>query len=304
MDYTYSDFDFNTALNGYPVVVMNYADEVFKSFPDDGNIQHIFIGKFEKINTQTYIIKLNGVACRFDMYGRCIDDTSFCGCFGSDTSVGLHSLKGYHLSLVDGTASLYKGSSSGITDTVSGETVNVDISSLEPRDEFAMAALKLLIGSNDMNDCNTGKMIYLCRKSYEWANCMLTAAAEVRALDTSVSSDTDAVKVGTLNSNTEKLMNNIYIMLKNLNNTMKSSLIKDDNTPYMSNLEGLSSNLTSIKTNTANAASSLSGTLDVDVNNTVDTNVTNKVTSTVEGTVDVNVTNTVTTTSSSTPSAS
>ena len=46
MDYTYSDFDFNTALNGYPVVVMNYADEVFKSFPDDGNIQHIFITSF------------------------------------------------------------------------------------------------------------------------------------------------------------------------------------------------------------------------------------------------------------------
>lgn len=58
----------------------------------------------------------------------------------------------------------------------------VDLSKMQPRDEFAIRVLNALIDKIDKPEQqDDGNILYTCRAAYRWANGMMAAAAEARS---------------------------------------------------------------------------------------------------------------------------
>lgn len=103
-----------------------------------------------------------------------------------------------------------------------GATKQILINNLTPRDEFALQALRgILSHVEDPASLSDSEMNYFCEQAYQWAANMMSAAANVRAVvqdNTSAVAATEPVK--SLDSNTEKLLNNISIQLGNINTSV------------------------------------------------------------------------------------
>lgn len=135
------------------------------------------------------------------------------------------------------------------------EEISIDV--LQPREYFAMEAMKSIIGTmEDPLYCTTFTVEEVVNKSFEFAQAMMTKAAEVRAAtkedDTSEKIEVDKQNITSV---TDKILFNIQAALDDLYKTVKD--IKE-------------------------------GSLKVDLES-----VNGSVPTTVENTVDVNVTNTV-----------
>lgn len=58
----------------------------------------------------------------------------------------------------------------------------IDLSKMQPRDEFAIRVLGELIGKIESpENVDDGNILYTCRAAYRWANGMMAAAAEARS---------------------------------------------------------------------------------------------------------------------------
>lgn len=91
------------------------------------------------------------------------------------------------------------------------------VSSMEPRDYFAMNALNaMLINMESPESKDDATCLMYSRAAYRWAQAMMIAAADSREGTSTSSSSTTTVEVksGDLQSNIEKLLYNITLYLK------------------------------------------------------------------------------------------
>jgi hypothetical protein len=110
----------------------------------------------------------------------------------------------------------------GDSTTVVDDTSYVYVDSLTPRDQFAMQALRgILAKVDDPSSVSTSVMSTYCDAAYQWAAQMMQAAANARSPldDETATGDIQKVNVGSLETNTEKLLNNIVAALKDMNIT-------------------------------------------------------------------------------------
>lgn len=108
-------------------------------------------------------------------------------------------------------------SSDGDTTTVV-ENVQRVVDSLNARDNFALQALHGIFNNmkKDPATLSDNEMVYYCQQAYQWAANMMTVAASSRAKlnDTTATDITEPVEVGSFETNTEKLLNNIIFALE------------------------------------------------------------------------------------------
>lgn len=95
---------------------------------------------------------------------------------------------------------------------------NVSIDSLNARDHFAVQALQTLLArmEKDPATLSDDEMVYWSDVAYKWASSMMVAAANARAdtSDTRPSETPSDAPIQSLDSNTEKLLNNIEVAIK------------------------------------------------------------------------------------------
>ena len=98
-----------------------------------------------------------------------------------------------------------------------GDPTNVVVDNMSPRDQFAAQALRGMMSHiEDPSSLSNSEMQLYCDAAYQWAANMMTAAANSRVAvsDSTASSTAEATEVGTLDNNTEKLLNNIIVALE------------------------------------------------------------------------------------------
>ena len=126
------------------------------------------------------------------------------------------------------TASTIKNSQGAIGTVVDYSTPStVMVGSITARDEFAVQALKCLLAHiPDPSILSPKEISYYCHAAYEWAAGMMTAAAKARTTytDNSGSSTATTKQVGELETNTEKLLNNLIVAVNGISGGGGSSL--------------------------------------------------------------------------------
>lgn len=115
-----------------------------------------------------------------------------------------------------------RGSSDGSkwTATTKSGTFATIVDSLNVRDQFAIEALKGILGHiEEPSSLSDSEINYYCAAAYQWAANMMTLAANTRSTvsDGMVSSDIETAEVSSLDSNTEKLLNNIAAAIEKTN---------------------------------------------------------------------------------------
>lgn len=134
---------------------------------------------------------------------------------------------------------------SGDTTEVTEEAGQSVVDSLNARDTFALQALHGLFNNmgEDPATVSSSVMTHYCEQAYKWAASMMLVAANSRA------SFTDAQAGGTvtpsesvsLETNTDKLLNNIIVAIETLSDTIVNILIPEIDELDENNTNGLSS---------------------------------------------------------------
>lgn len=107
--------------------------------------------------------------------------------------------------------------------TRSGNTEDVkkvSVNSITPRDEFAIAAFKVLLSKYENPlEASNATITFIANKSYIYANAMLIALANAKYADfESTSGGVVTVDENSLANNTKKLLYNIEQYLKGIDN--------------------------------------------------------------------------------------
>lgn len=97
-----------------------------------------------------------------------------------------------------------------------GHTQEVNLTSMEPRDQFAVQALNaMLIHADHPESFDDAKMLFYSRSAYRWAQAMMIAAADSRhGQSTDPNPPAVSVNPDDLQSNTEKLLYNMADYMK------------------------------------------------------------------------------------------
>ena len=96
-----------------------------------------------------------------------------------------------------------------------GHTATAVISTMEPRDHFAMNVLNsMLVHMENPEAKDDATMLMYSRAAYKWAQAMMIAAADSREGESTTPSHAVDINSGDLQSNMEKLLYNICEALK------------------------------------------------------------------------------------------
>lgn len=159
------------------------------------------------VNSISYLFKTNGLAESNNAQGCKLMMGEKQGAVSSIGSAVKSSAKAIITRSADGTVT---------TSTSYAPTMEI-IDSLNARDQFAIQALKgMLEHIPDPSRLSESEIDYYCNAAYQWAANMMTLSANTRSTveDASSSSDAKPEEVGALESNTEKLLNNIIAALE------------------------------------------------------------------------------------------
>lgn len=160
--------------------------------------------------------------------------------------------KGIHkLFLVDVQLEDTKGTTASRGDA-EGNAESIDINTLQPREHFAIAALRgIMFHITNPLDLTPAQINQICTKSFEVANGMMSAAAEARAEskenpDAPEDNKKDEVEINPdeLTSNSDKILYNIWVQNNNRNLDDKARFDKLTNATYS---EGALTDIAGIK---------------------------------------------------------
>lgn len=171
-----------------------------------------------------------------------------------------------------------------------GTTSSIKINSLNPREEFAKAAMTSLLDKiDDPLNVDTVTIVRLAETSFKIAQSMLNTAADYRSVfkeDTSQPTTTIPVQATDVSSTTDKILFNLAEQIKKYNETVTK--IKDEIlTPNRDNVKTIKEEIVtiddSVKTiatasgavQKVDVASVSMGAIPASVGNTVNTTVTN-----------------------------
>lgn len=216
-----STFDLDRALNGDPVGLGLDVDETAQQ-----------TGIVVKYGSQ-YKTVIDGKDITLDKDGK------ITACMPADVSYAV----GTQLVMIDETLTQTYGSSQNYTRNADPNySDDVFMASMEPRDEFAVHALGVLLQKmKDPESVSDSRILLTCRAAYRWANGMMVAAANSRTGTAPPSPGTGTVTVneGDLQSNTEKLLYNMVAKFTDLNTKMTElkTQIANDNQGIIENME-------------------------------------------------------------------
>lgn len=150
------------------------------------------------------------------------------------------------------------------------EVKTIAIDSLNARDQFAVEALNSIISKmdEDPTTLSNSAISHYCQQAYKYAAYMMTASANARGtFDDETASTSDAKKqaVGTLENNTDKLLNNIIVTLER---TQKKEGAEGEETYYqttelkelssiLDRMDAANTALTALKDNVTNAMTNM-----------------------------------------------
>lgn len=123
-----------------------------------------------------------------------------------------------------------------------GYTANVNMTTMEPRDQFAMSVLNsMLVHADHPEDFDDTTMMRFSRSAYRWAQAMMIAAADsrygTRDDEGGGSSERTDVDVST-GTTTEKLLDNMVKAIDGLKNTVGGTLKIDNPSGDTFDIEG------------------------------------------------------------------
>ena len=152
------------------------------------------------INSGDLCITLRSVNYIFNNYGKGID-------YGSI---------GYKLVLLK-ISSAIPWNGEGVTRGITGgqsDTESIKVTGMSARDEFANQALRgILSRIEDPFHLSDNEISYYCAAAYKWASVMMLVAANSRDKDETGTQGTTAT-VGSLDTNIERLLNNILVAIE------------------------------------------------------------------------------------------
>lgn len=97
------------------------------------------------------------------------------------------------------------------------KTYEITIDNLNARDQFALQALHTIMEKiPNPDELSKDEITHYCEASYLWASYMMVESSKARAVieDANISDNTKTETVGYLESNTEKLLNNIVAAIE------------------------------------------------------------------------------------------
>lgn len=186
-------FNLSRALSGIPVTFENISGDTpvvnFDIFSKTGLLM--------KVDRASYEVTINSITYKINPEGQTINS-------------------GQQLNLVEAAMATTYGTSQSMTRGAGDGLVDPgNVSNLEPRDEFALAALQTMMGNIAHAESVNDSTILLCaRAAYRWAQGMMIAAADAHAGSSSDGGGSSSVDVDvTGGTNSEKLLNNIVASL-------------------------------------------------------------------------------------------
>lgn len=164
-----------------------------------------------------------------------------------------------------------RGADGSIVDNgVTYEQKTIAIDSLNARDHFAVEALNSIINKmeQDPTTLSDGAISHYCQQAYRYAAYMMTASANARGIftdNTETTADAKKEAIGSLESNTDKLINNLIVALERV----QTKTIIDDKEVYaqavdfknldeiLAKMEAANVALTALKDNVTNAMTNM-----------------------------------------------
>lgn len=146
----------------------------------------------------------------------------------------------------------------------------IAIDSQNARDQFATEILNSILQKLDVDpsSLNSSARSYYCQVAYDWAANMMTAAANARgtftdATETSASARQEAI--GSLESNTDKLLNNLIVALERTDEkrvedgkeVYSKKVTLPDLQDMLDKMDAMSTSITALKDNVTNAMTNM-----------------------------------------------
>ena len=155
---TLNSFNLEEALGGATIAFAKFSNG------SPTNEVESYVNNFHRANDSTYVGKVGNIEYKFNSQGGCFD--------GALT---------HQLYMVEATIAESEGTkipSRGDAD----EEISVDINTLQPREHFAIAALRgIMFHIENPLNLTSAQITQMCTKSFEIANGMMAAAADARA---------------------------------------------------------------------------------------------------------------------------
>jgi len=215
MTYTWTTFNLSSALSGTPV-----------GFPNSDPNKTYDISKTGIATSKSTLgsikVIIQGITLYADKDGKVIETVPDSEWSPVTTGEGEQAVTTYSQlqmvttemgteSAVGGQATRTRGSTGQST------TTDVTITSMEPRDQFAVRAMQTMIGKLEHPEAlDDASMLMYAYASYKWAQAMVLAMADSRNTDGSGGSTPSggSVSPGDLQTNTEKLLYDMSQLLK------------------------------------------------------------------------------------------
>lgn len=169
----------------------------------------------------TFIITINGIQYMFNSYGD--PDSQNAKDAGYSLKMGTSNLVGIAKGTVGTTKSAFTRTINSETGEIkytpsesSDNTYEISIEDLNARDQFAIQVLRGMLDKiDDPSVLTKDEITYYCTSAYQWASYMMETSSKSRAVikDAENSSSTKVEEVGILDTNTERLLNNIVAAL-------------------------------------------------------------------------------------------
>lgn len=213
------------------------------------------------VNGNTYLFNSSGESADSASYGfkltmaTIVESVGTSGNAATGTQHG-STTRGTDGSIVDG----------GIT----YEQKTIAIDSLNARDHFAIEALNSILAKmdEDPTQLSDDAVSHYCQQAYRYAAYMMTASANARGTfedQTATTSDAKKEAVGTLDSNTDKLINNLIVTLERIQskNTVEGNEVYSQRIDFngldsvIAKLEANNTMLEALKDNVTNAMTNM-----------------------------------------------
>lgn len=220
--YKLKPFNRNKAYQGALVVAINNTytseDNTITNISTDGTswkVTEDFLGAgVAKASNNNFILTVSSVDYTFNGLGNGIGEAA-------DYILKMGEIATEVVSTGNGVTATTRSSTrredTGDSTTVTDDTSYVYVDSLTPRDQFAIQALRgILARVDDPSSVSVSVMSTYCDVAYQWAAQMMQAAGNARSTldDETATEETQTTEVGSLENNTEKLLNNIVAALE------------------------------------------------------------------------------------------
>lgn len=214
-EYTVEPFDYSLATKRKLVAMVDGSDHIYGT------------GVLKVVSSNSLVLTVDGEDYVFNHLGNPVSDNACTA--GYKLKMGISDLTAIDSGTVGTTkVSMTRSvSTDGDITYESSSTLDksypITIDDLNARDKFALQVLDGILNKiPNPDELSKDEITHYCEAAYTWAGYMMKLSSEVRAViqDANASSSVQSAEVGYLESNTEKLLNNIVAALEKTDTTI------------------------------------------------------------------------------------